>query len=98
MAAVASQFRARIVNALTVHGIQPEELIASSLDQADETAPAAGVNGRFPWKRGTPMWPCVLNALPPLPDELQYRLIGPDLVLVDVHASLVVDILRHAVR
>jgi hypothetical protein len=44
------------------------------------------------------MWPCVLNALPALPDELQYRLIGHDLALVDLHADLVVDILRDAVR
>ena len=36
-----------------------------------------------------------VEALPPLPDELQYRLVGGHLVLVDIHACLVVDILRH---
>jgi hypothetical protein len=55
-------------------------------------------NGRFPWRRGAAMWPCVLDALPQLPYELQYRLIGRDLVLVDTHADLVVDILRNIVR
>ena len=38
----------------------------------------------------------VIDVLPPLPDELQYRLVGGHLVLVDIHAGLVVDILRHA--
>jgi hypothetical protein len=56
------------------------------------------VNGRFPWLRGALVWPCILNALPPLPDELQYRFVGVDLILVDIHANLVVDILRNAVR
>ena len=44
-----------------------------------------------------PMWSSVLAALPPLPHELQYRFVGRDLVLVDTHADLVVDILRNAV-
>jgi len=34
--------------------------------------------------------------LPALPPELQYRMVGRDLVLVDVHASLIVDILPQA--
>jgi hypothetical protein len=56
------------------------------------------VNGRFPWLRGAGMWLCVLNALPSVPEELQYRIVGRDLVLVDVHANLVVDSLRDALR
>lgn len=42
------------------------------------------------------MFACVIEALPPLPAELQYRIVGDDLVLIDVHASLVVDILPRA--
>jgi hypothetical protein len=42
------------------------------------------------------MFPCVIQALPPLPPELQYRIVGDDLFLVDVHASLIVDILPGA--
>jgi hypothetical protein len=38
----------------------------------------------------------ILEALPPLPEELQYRFVGPTLVLLDVHADLVVDILPNA--
>jgi hypothetical protein len=39
------------------------------------------------------MWPALLQALPPLPPELQYRIVDDDLVLIDLRASLVVDIL-----
>jgi len=38
----------------------------------------------------------LLEALPPLPVELQYRFIGRDLLLVDVEADLVIDILPNA--
>lgn len=54
------------------------------------------VNGTFPWAIGTAMVPSILEALPPLPPELQYRMVARDLVLIDVHASLVADILREA--
>ena len=42
------------------------------------------------------MFPCVIAALPPLPPELQYRIVGDTLVLIDVHASLIVDLLPRA--
>ena len=95
---VASLLRSRIAEALDARGFTAEQLIAASLEEADEEAPLPAVNDRFPWRRGAPMWPCVLNALPTLPDELQYRIVGRDLVLIDVHANLVVDILRNAVQ
>jgi hypothetical protein len=40
--------------------------------------------------------PRLLRALPPLPPELQYRLIGRSLVLWDHHANLIVDVLPAA--
>jgi hypothetical protein len=42
------------------------------------------------------MWPSLLLALPPLPRELEYRFWDRHLVLVDLHANLVVDILENA--
>ena len=42
------------------------------------------------------MWPALRAVLPALPDELRYRFVDRDLVLLDVHADLVVDILRDA--
>ena len=40
----------------------------------------------------------LLEALPPVPGGLEYRVVGPDLVLWDVHAEVVVDVLREALR
>lgn len=96
--AVSALLRARISETLVARGFLPEEVIAASLEEADDEAPLPMVNGRFPWKRGAAMWPCIIGALPALPEELQYRIVGRDLVLVAIHADLVVDILRNAVR
>ena len=52
----------------------------------------ARVNGDFPAGRSVVMMPpALLAALPALPPELQYRFVGRDLVLWDVHAGLIVD-------
>jgi hypothetical protein len=40
--------------------------------------------------------PVILEALPELPDEVEYRFFGRDLVLLDVEAGLVVDVLKQA--
>jgi hypothetical protein len=40
-----------------------------------------------------PVNPCMVSALPDLPDELEYRSAGTVLLLVDPHANLVVDVL-----
>ena len=40
-----------------------------------------------------PVSACMADALPPLPDELEYRSAGTVLLLVDAHANLVVDAL-----
>jgi hypothetical protein len=57
---------------------------------------AVQVNGEFPWSVGSGIWTSLLWQLPPLPEELQYRFVGADLLLVDVPASLVVDVLHDA--
>ena len=54
------------------------------------------VNGSFPWGLGNAIWPSILRELPPLPEELEYRFVGRDLVLLDMRANLVVDILEEA--
>jgi hypothetical protein len=40
--------------------------------------------------------PQVLQALPRLPDELEYRFVGDRLTLMDIHALLIVDIIENA--
>ena len=66
----------------------------------DEVVPGGSrlkVNGRFRWEHvGAGMWPALLQVLPPLPRELEYRFVDRDLVLIDIHADLVVDILTDA--
>jgi hypothetical protein len=39
--------------------------------------------------------PQVLQGLPKLPEEMEYRFIGDALILMDVHAHLVVDLIEH---
>lgn len=95
--AVAPELRVRIARALVSHGYTPDDVRAA--ERAEGVDPALvplRVNGAFPWIYGTAMFPCVLQALPPLPPELQYRIVGDTLVLVDVHASLIVDLLPSA--
>ena len=95
---LAALLRVRVADALAARGFLADEMVAATLEEADEEAPLPVVNGRFPWRRGAAMWPFVLDALPRLPHELQYRLIGRDLVLVDTHADLIVDVLRNVVN
>jgi hypothetical protein len=58
--------------------------------------PLPAVNGGFSWELPAFMPSCVLAALPVLPPELEYRFVERDLVLIDMHADLVVDVLRNA--
>jgi len=55
------------------------------------------VNATYPEKaplQSTP--PTLLLDLPTLPSELEYRIVGRDLVLRDVAANLIVDLLPNA--
>ncbi len=54
------------------------------------------VNGEYP--EGVPFAtvpPQVLQALPKLPEVLEYRFIGERLILLDVHAHLIADYIEH---
>ena len=91
---LAVALRARVNDALFEHGFTAADLLASQVvENVDPAAAHLGVNGTFPWIFATAVFPCVIAALPPLPAELQYHIVGRDLLLVDAHASLVVDIL-----
>ena len=64
---------------------------------ADTWEPMAPrVNEPFPWVSGNGMLPTVLELLPDLPPDIEYRFVGADLVLIDLRSELVVDILRDA--
>ena len=93
--------RSSPLTTLRAHG-----LLASYDLRADEfpegidqpAAPALRVGGVVPWAAGPVMVPCVITALSCrlLPPELQYRFLLDDLLLIDLHANLVVDILPRA--
>lgn len=95
--ALAPELRERINNALGDHGFTPGDVRENERREAiDASTVVLRVNGTFPWVLASTMFPCVIAALPPLPPELQYRIVGDTLVLIDVHASLIVDLLPHA--
>jgi hypothetical protein len=57
------------------------------------------VNARYPESVPvTTVPPQVLQALPKLPEDLEYRFIGDRLVLHDIHAHTVVDVIEGAIR
>jgi len=55
-----------------------------------------GVNQVYPTELPLATFPGnLLKKLPQLPEELEYRIVGRDLVLRDTKANVVVDILRN---
>ena len=94
--AVAYAFSARLERAIDSLGRTPAEVWIAMNRGYLSGVPEIAVNDRFPAIRYARVWPALLDALPALPDELEYRFVDRDLLLVDVHADLVVDILRDA--
>jgi hypothetical protein len=95
---VARMFRRRIATCLS-----PEDwaAILAKLAEDEEGVPMPPVTIRvnMPWPEQIPYGfvpTPLLYALPQLPPELQYRIIGRSLVLWDHHANLVVDFLPGA--
>jgi hypothetical protein len=73
------------------------EAMTSLADEAGtESSWPPAINEPLPWAGAGTLSP-VFEALPVLPLELEYRLVGRDLVLLDVHANMVIDILDLAV-
>jgi hypothetical protein len=69
----------------------------------DDAPPRAAipikVNARYPDEQPLPtVPPNVLASLPELPKDLEYRIIGNDLILRDVHANIIVDFMLKAIR
>ena len=89
-------FRAIIDRSICAEGLTAEEVVRSIELQVMPGAAPPAVNRPFPWQLGA-MMPSYLRAdLPPLPLGIQYRIVGHDLLLIDMESTLVVDILREA--
>lgn len=65
-------------------------------DDGERAVPRPLVHDEFVWARGSSMPSCILGALPEMPEELQFRFVGRDLVIVDLHSNLIVDVLPDA--
>ena len=91
--ALASLFRRRLADAVRQSRHRGEGL---AVHQAPQDMRRLEVNETFPWIVGHHMPPAILARLTPLPPELEYRFVYRDLVLLDVDANLVVDILEDA--
>lgn len=83
--AVVTVFRQVAGRASRVPDCDPGELRSGVWEMFHEVnSPATGTE---------PVNRCIADALPALPDELEYRSAGTVLLLVDIHANLVVDVL-----
>jgi hypothetical protein len=92
----AAAFRHIVTATAAAHRVNPKDIVRTMRAERAPGAKQPAVNGPYDWRLGGWMWPALLQALPLLPPDLQYRIVDDDLVLVDLRASLVVDILEDA--
>ena len=92
---VAEIFRDRIGAALRHQGINVWDLVAE-MNEDELVAPPVIVAKSLPWGVGDRTIGFLTAGLPSLPEELEYRLVARDLVLFDLRANMVVDVLRAA--
>lgn len=80
-------------------GPDGKQLKASIMDesQAEPSAAKLTVNSRYPDTVPlTTVPPQVLQTLPKLTEDLEYRFIGNSLILLDAHAHLIADFIKDA--
>ena len=90
---VADLFRDRIARAIRHHDVNVWDLVSDMNDEEIMTPPIV-VSESLPWGVGDRAIGWLTAALPVLPEGLEYRLAGRDVVLVDTHANVVADVLR----
>jgi len=79
-----------------------EELTEDFGEEADEGTPKPvplKVNAKYPEGNPLPTVPAnLLRALPTLPPDVEYRIIGRNLILRDVDANIIVDFIPRVIR
>jgi hypothetical protein len=93
---VADLFRFRMAGTVREQNLDLEAMTSLADEAGTESSWPPAINEPLPWAGAGTLSP-VFEALPVLPLELEYRLVGRDLVLLDVHANMVIDILDLAV-
>lgn len=91
---IAAEFRRLIALAIGADG----KRIRASLHHAEPVQLRLHVNDSYPVNiplQSTP--PTLLANLPRLPRQIEYRFAGRDLILLDVKANLVIDLLEDAI-
>lgn len=97
VADVRSAFRLLVERAMTAHGDTTARMMARAAEDMVEPCDIRpAVNESFPWQLSEMVPPYLLSVLPALPPGLQYRIVERDLILLDLDANLVVDILKDA--
>lgn len=72
--ALAREIRQQLAEALVANKLTPADMRAMQAGEGAAAAqPTLTVNGRYPWAFGAAMLPSLIDVLPPLPPELQYR-------------------------
>jgi hypothetical protein len=95
-APVAQDFRARIARVLDGSGGRD---VRGAILDSDPTGVRAAPLVSYPEAAPlSSMPPAILAVLPALPEEVEYRFVGHDLIVRDVRANLVVDVLEDAFR
>jgi hypothetical protein len=68
---------------------------AEAVEEGPDPSMPLAVNGIYPSTQPiTQMSPALLAALPALPAEVAYRVVGRSIVLIDVKSNLIVDLAR----
>jgi len=96
-APIAAEFR-RLIGT-TMQGAEATRIRASLQHAEPLHVKGIRINHEYPpWAplQSTP--PSLLLNLPPLPPNLEYRLVGHDLILCDIDANLVVDVIANAIK
>lgn len=78
------------------------EMTPATLKDIMEENPGAfsnGINATYSKEQVLSTMPAnILALLPTLPDDIQYRFLGPNLVLHDTRANVILDLIRCAIR
>jgi hypothetical protein len=91
--AAGEMFRARIAGIVRRTGFDVAAFLERHSGNGEDLE--VHVFGALPWRSHLALMP-IIRQLPELPPELEYEFVGRHLVLMDVDANIVVDVLRDA--